>query len=170
LCWSQTIVFAPTIERAVEWAAEMGAVVVHSEMKVEERRAALDAFRSGRTTTLVNVGILAEGYDDPSVDAIILARGCTAGLYLQIVGRALRPYPGKSEPSLSTFAASRMTTGTLNRHVSTRLMAGRLARKTHINSARAAEHHSATAIRATHADTSPLLASVCRSKLLVTRW
>lgn len=97
----KTIVFAPTIEKAEEWAVEMGALVVHSKMPDADRRGAVDAYRSGVASVLVNVGILSEGFDAPSTSAIILARGCgSAALYLQIVGRALRPYPGKSRALL----------------------------------------------------------------------
>jgi superfamily II DNA or RNA helicase len=51
-------------------------------------------FREGSLVAIVNVQILTEGFDDPSVEVIVLARGCShAGTWLQIVGRALRPSP-----------------------------------------------------------------------------
>lgn len=96
-----TIVFAPDIARAEEWAGELGAVVVHSKMRSEDRTAAVDAFRDGTARVLVNVNVLTEGFDAPSTSACILARGCgSPGMYLQIVGRILRPAPGKTDALL----------------------------------------------------------------------
>jgi hypothetical protein len=51
-------------------------------------------FRAGELRVLVNVQIHTEGFDDPSVEVVVLASGCAhAGSYLQKVGRALRPSP-----------------------------------------------------------------------------
>ncbi len=44
---------------------------------------------------LTNVGILTEGYDDPSISCILMARPTkSTGLYTQSVGRGLRIAPG----------------------------------------------------------------------------
>lgn len=96
-----TIVFAPTIERAEEWAEQLQAVVVHSRMSAELRAAAISDFRAGLRRVLVNVNVLTEGFDAPETSACILARGCgSPGMYLQIVGRVLRPAPGKTDALL----------------------------------------------------------------------
>jgi DNA repair protein RadD len=50
----------------------------------------------GRLRVLSNCGILTEGWDCPPVSHVILARPTDAvSLYLQMVGRALRPFAGK---------------------------------------------------------------------------
>ncbi len=50
-----------------------------------------------RGAVLVNCMVLTEGWDSPETSCCILARGCgSVGTYLQIVGRVLRPAPGKT--------------------------------------------------------------------------
>ena len=45
----------------------------------------------------MSCGILTEGYDEPSIDVIVMARPTKSqGLYIQCVGRGLRLYPGKA--------------------------------------------------------------------------
>lgn len=79
-------------------AAGVRAAIVKGEMPKEARRDILAMHAGGALDVLVNVGVLTEGYDDPAIDTIILARGCNSqGLFLQIVGRGLRPSPGKTE-------------------------------------------------------------------------
>jgi superfamily II DNA or RNA helicase len=42
--------------------------------------------------------VLAEGWDEPSVDCIVEARPTRSrALYQQMIGRGLRPYPGKTD-------------------------------------------------------------------------
>lgn len=60
------------------------------------RAGAIDRFRRREVRALINVYVLTEGTDLPEAEVCILARGCTsAATYLQIVGRVLRPLPGK---------------------------------------------------------------------------
>lgn len=66
-----------------------------------ERADTLAAFRDGRIRVLWNVFVLTEGVDVPSASVCLLARGCgNAGTYLQMVGRVLRPIPGKAHAVL----------------------------------------------------------------------
>ena len=100
------LVFAPTIKLAQEYtdafnAAGIFAAMVEGGTNANERRAALIAFKAGLLLVLVNVGVLTEGTDLPRCSAVILARGCgTLGLYMQIVGRCLRPFAGKSRATV----------------------------------------------------------------------
>jgi superfamily II DNA or RNA helicase len=58
----------------------------------------LDALASGAVQVVVNVGILTEGWDCPRVSCVVLARPTKSlGLYLQMAGRALRPFSGKRD-------------------------------------------------------------------------
>ena len=51
-------------------------------------------FRQGLTRILVNCGIATEGYDEPRIDAIVMARPTKSGLlYAQMIGRGTRPSP-----------------------------------------------------------------------------
>jgi len=62
----------------------------------EERQQILLDFKSGAVTVLVNVGVLTEGFDEPSIEAIILAKPTRSSLlYTQIVGRGTRLFEGK---------------------------------------------------------------------------
>lgn len=71
---------------------------VWGAMPDAERERTLNDFRLGKLKLLCNVGVLTEGYDDPSCEGILFARPTQSqGLYLQVVGRALRLYPGKTE-------------------------------------------------------------------------
>jgi DNA repair protein RadD len=64
----------------------------------DQRKAIFDAFREGRVTVVTNVAVATEGFDLPDMRAVILARPTlSVGLYLQMVGRGLRPLPGKTE-------------------------------------------------------------------------
>lgn len=61
-----------------------------------DRKRALDAFRRGEVKVLCNVDLFGEGFDLPAIEAAILLRPTQSlALYLQQVGRALRPSPGK---------------------------------------------------------------------------
>lgn len=100
----RTVVFADFVvnaEKFVEEFREKGidAVVIHGSLNDLERKRALDAHARG--AVLVNCMVLTEGWDSPETAVCILARGCgSVGTYLQIVGRVLRPSPGKDEALL----------------------------------------------------------------------
>ncbi len=69
---------------------------ISGALPLDERRARLARFRDGPTRLLTNCNVLAEGYDDPSIEAVIMARPTRSKtLFIQAVGRGLRPYPGK---------------------------------------------------------------------------
>jgi superfamily II DNA or RNA helicase len=98
----QTIAFTVSIEHSksvVEDFRRSGVACEHLDGGTpdEERAAILRRLRSGETRVVSNVGIMTEGFDCPPVSCLVLARPtCSVCLYLQMVGRALRPYPGKS--------------------------------------------------------------------------
>lgn len=70
---------------------------VDGESAKHDRVRALRDFRDGRVRVLCNVDLFGEGLDVPAVDCVFLLRPTASlGLYLQQVGRGLRPAPGKS--------------------------------------------------------------------------
>src|SRR5690606_11274276 len=70
--------------------------IVHGAMPADARAAALADFRRGRTQVLTNVGVLTEGFDDPGVSCVAMARPTRSeGLYAQCVGRGTRLAPRK---------------------------------------------------------------------------
>lgn len=99
---SPTVVFASSIAHSkhiVEQFRAAGVAAEHLDCysSDEERQAALRRVESGETTIISNVGILAEGWDFPACRTLILARPTRSLVrYVQMVGRVLRPAPGKS--------------------------------------------------------------------------
>ena len=78
-------------------AAGIRCGIVHGTLPPATRAHRLGRFSRGDDRVLINVSLLTEGWDDPSVTDCILARSCaSAGLYLQIVGRILRIAKGKT--------------------------------------------------------------------------
>lgn len=62
----------------------------------EERAQILSDFKSGEVMVLINVGVLTEGFDEPSLQTIIIAKPTRSTLlYTQIVGRGTRLFEGK---------------------------------------------------------------------------
>jgi superfamily II DNA or RNA helicase len=97
----KAIVFAATIQHANNLASSFTAqkistAVILGETSLEEREQIFTRYRSGDIKVLINVGVLTEGYDEPSIQAIILARPTRSTLlYTQIVGRGLRLHESK---------------------------------------------------------------------------
>ncbi|HEU4533250.1 MAG TPA: DEAD/DEAH box helicase, partial [Polyangiaceae bacterium] len=89
----RTIAFCVTVSHARHLAHALNAIgvpagVVHGAMPAAERARALDDFRAGRTAAIANVAGLTEGFDDPGVSCVAMARPTrSAGLYAQCVGR-----------------------------------------------------------------------------------
>ena len=99
----QVLIFAQRVDQAQDIAVRMAAAgapssCIHAGTPAGERREAIAAFRSGLIRCLTCVAVLTEGTDLPSAEVCILARGAgSSGVYLQMVGRVLRPAPGKLE-------------------------------------------------------------------------
>lgn len=97
------IAFCPTVEYAKYVAdnfnaAGYRAASIDGNMDDYQRNKAINDLGAGRLDVLTSCEIVSEGTDIPVVGAAILLRKTKSlGLYLQQVGRALRPYPGKSE-------------------------------------------------------------------------
>lgn len=65
------------------------------ETPKEDRRDRLKRFSAGAIQVMANCGVLTEGFDDPGVEFIIMARPTKSrSLYTQMVGRMTRPLPG----------------------------------------------------------------------------
>jgi DNA repair protein RadD len=93
----RTIAFGVSVAHAAHIAQSFQAAGVSAEsvdgtMAIGERAAVIERFRSGVTTVLVSCELVSEGLDVPECDAILLLRPTKSlGLYLQQVGRGLRP-------------------------------------------------------------------------------
>lgn len=98
------ILFAPTVASAEVFAEAFEAQgitceLVHGALDETERRARLVRHRSGVTQVIANCMVLTEGYDDPEVSCIVVARPTKSKpLYVQMVGRGLRVNPDPTVP------------------------------------------------------------------------
>lgn len=95
------VLFAPTVASAQVFAeaftaAGVRAGLVHGGLAMAERRQVLTDFDEGRLDVICNCQVLTEGWDSPRAAVCIIARPTASSpLFVQMVGRVLRPYPGK---------------------------------------------------------------------------
>lgn len=81
------------------------AIAISGKTPIEERREALRLFHDRELDVICNCQVLTEGYDEPAVDSIILARPTKSSvLYTQMVGRGTRIFPGKKDCLILDFA------------------------------------------------------------------
>jgi len=91
------IAFCISIKHATEVCnqfkdAGYKAAIVHGEMKTDDRDKVIKGLENGKVQVLTSVDVISEGTDVPEVSAAILLRPTKSeGLYLQQVGRVLRP-------------------------------------------------------------------------------
>lgn len=98
----RTIAFCVDTKHAADVADALNrarpgtAIAIDGKAKEHERHEALRRWRSGEISTLVNCELYTEGFDEPSVEVIVILRPTQSrGLYTQIVGRGTRLSPGK---------------------------------------------------------------------------
>lgn len=114
---ARALVFCVSIDhsRAVARSfCERGITAFHLDGNADNsiRDGALHDFRSGKIRVITNVDLFSEGFDCPSVDCAILLRPTmSAAMYLQQVGRALRPSEGKSEAIILDHVGNSHTHG-----------------------------------------------------------
>lgn len=97
------VVFTPTVATAELVCEEFNAFGIPSSMisgetPREDRLQIFDAFRRGHTQVLVNCMVLTEGFDAPWASCAVIARPTRSrSLYVQMVGRVLRPWKDKTD-------------------------------------------------------------------------
>lgn len=93
------VVFTPTVATAELTRDALAAVgitaaAISGATPREERQGIFEDFRTGRTQVLVNCMVLTEGWDAPWASCAVIARPTRSQpLYIQMVGRVLRPWP-----------------------------------------------------------------------------
>jgi ATP-dependent helicase IRC3 len=99
----RALLFAPTVRLAHDMAdafrqAGVKAEALDSTTPDDERREILRRLHTGETQVVCNCAVLTEGFAEPSVDCVIIARPTQSKpLYIQMVGRGTRTYPGKAD-------------------------------------------------------------------------
>lgn len=97
----KTLFFAVTIAHAEAVAkqysdAGFSAVAYHSKLDTTYREEIIKKFENGSIDILVSVSALVMGFDVPDVNCIIVARPTKSqSFYRQLIGRGMRPFPGK---------------------------------------------------------------------------
>jgi len=102
--YPSTVLFAPLVKSAQTFAdafnqAGIKAEVVHGALPGAERKAILERYEAGVTTVVCNAMVLTEGWDSPRTKCVIVARPTkSVPLFVQMVGRGLRPWLGPDAP------------------------------------------------------------------------
>ena len=109
----RTVVFAVdrrharAIADAINARRPDAARVVDGDMPAAERAQNLADHKAGAYQCLINVMVLTEGYDDPAIACVAMARPTTSWvLYAQACGRGLRPSPGKRDLLVLDFVGA----------------------------------------------------------------
>ena len=95
----QTVVYAISQDHARNLTtvfndAGIAAAVMLSDTLPDERAKAIESFGNGTLRVLVNVAVATEGFDLPDASCVVITRPTMSlALYLQMVGRGLRPKP-----------------------------------------------------------------------------
>ena len=99
----QTIIYAVSVQhahnlKAVFTDAGIAAEVMLGSTESNERADIIRKFRDGHLRVLINVAVATEGFDLPDASCIVIARPTTSlSLYLQMVGRGMRPKPNDGD-------------------------------------------------------------------------
>jgi DNA repair protein RadD len=96
------VTFATDVEAATKMAERFNlfgvpAAVVTGKTHPTIRNDLIRRFRRGEIWMLVNVDLFGEGFDLPAIEVVIMARPTLSlAVFLQQLGRSLRPMPGKT--------------------------------------------------------------------------
>lgn len=89
---------------------------VIGECARSERDELCRRFKAGELKCLVNVDILTTGANFPRADLLALLRATeSTGLYVQVVGRVMRTFPGKTDGLLLDFGGNVLRHGPIDR-------------------------------------------------------
>jgi superfamily II DNA or RNA helicase len=100
---TKSLVFCLNVDHAEKMADQfmrhgIMAAAIHGGMSRTMRQAILRCYKEGSVKVLCNCQLLTEGFDEPSIESLILARPTKSKtLYCQMVGRGVRPFPGKNK-------------------------------------------------------------------------
>ena len=113
----KTIVFASSVAHSkniAESFIDIGINAAHIDGTTDhaERERVLDKFNNGNLKIICNCMVLTEGFDCPPAEVCVLARPTKSlGMYIQMVGRVLRPYEGKEYATIIDHSGAVYTHG-----------------------------------------------------------
>lgn len=102
------LIFVPTIEEAEQLYGKIpNSAIVHSKLSKSERDLMVEGFTNGDIPVAINVNVLATGYDNPEIDAIITGRPTSSvALAYQQLGRGVRLHPEKEDCIIVDFSGN----------------------------------------------------------------
>ena len=113
----QTIVYAVSVRHAhnivqVFRNAGFSAEVILGDTDPEERRKTIAKFKNGDIQVLVNVVVATEGFDLPDASCVLITRPTLSlALFMQMVGRGLRPKEDGGDCLILDLTANSLTHG-----------------------------------------------------------
>jgi superfamily II DNA or RNA helicase len=99
---SKSVVFCCTLDHATHVCESFNqsgipAGIIHGKLTPEARKQVVDNLTNGKIRVMASVDVVSEGFDLPTVETAILLRPTTSlGLFLQQIGRVLRPAANKT--------------------------------------------------------------------------
>ena len=116
----KTVVFASTIDHAkavyeVFKSKGIKCAILDKNLSSQDRANILNDLKHNRIQVIFNVFILTEGFDDPSIDCVVLLRPCShKSTMVQMIGRCLRLFLGKIDAIVLDFGESVKTHGLID--------------------------------------------------------
>lgn len=116
----KTLVFGVDVQHAKDLSAlfnehGISSKAVYGAMDKTERKLILKEFTEGKIQVLTNCQLLTEGFDEPSLDCIIMARPTKSiALFTQMIGRGTRTYPLKKDCLILDFCDNAGRNGLCN--------------------------------------------------------
>lgn len=101
----------------VEYLENKGekATMVDGTLDKKEREQRIKDFKNGNYRFMVNIAILATGFDEKAIDCLIFLRPTQSrSLWVQAVGRGLRPHPSKENCLVLDFGRNIERLGAIN--------------------------------------------------------
>lgn len=100
--FTKGLIFCSSIKHCTKLYEELKSqgfdcVMVHSQLPSADEKYNMGQFTYGTVKLCISVGVLTKGYDFPAIDLVGLMRATMSlALYLQMIGRGSRIFPGKS--------------------------------------------------------------------------
>lgn len=103
------LVFCSGVEHTKHVAAALGheAKVVLADTPMNERMSIVESFKAGKIKYLCACEVLLVGFDAPRTDGIACLRPSRSPLvWVQLLGRGMRPFPGKQDCLVADFCGN----------------------------------------------------------------
>lgn len=112
------LIFASGVEHAyqIQELLSVESQVITGELSKNDRNDIIHMFRTGDIKALINVSVLTTGFNVRDIDLIAMLRPTeSTSLYVQMIGRGMRTYPGKENCLVLDFAENVMRHGPVDK-------------------------------------------------------